>query len=213
MYGRCQATLCCVFKRNTEKPSRCFTTWTDLSETPTVSIMFLICSFYLLISHLKPLGSWQLIKFPSPGRGWGIIRPHQAWRSNHCWAFFSHGVFFLMTRPLTAYRLPVCPNMCVWGGASWRYTDRDGGWRQLRGQTHQSHPSVTATKQCTTQAPKLSACAMLRDIPEDCQTVCTTPQHQDLQMAHFADTQADLSLLCQGEIVHHNPRLDLFNHD
>lgn len=64
-----------------------------MSKHPNASIMFLICSSCLSISHLKLFASWQFIRFSSPGQGWAIIRPHQAWRGNHSWAFFSHGVF------------------------------------------------------------------------------------------------------------------------
>lgn len=61
---------------------------------PSIPIRpFPICSSCLSISHLKLFGSWQFIRFSSPGQGWAIIRPHQAWRGNHSWAFFSHGVF------------------------------------------------------------------------------------------------------------------------
>lgn len=63
---------------------------------PSIS-MRLLCSLYaascLSISHLKLFASWQFIRFSSPRQGWAIIRPHQAWRGNHSWAFFSHGVF------------------------------------------------------------------------------------------------------------------------
>lgn len=64
-----------------------------MSKHPNASIMFSICSSCLSISHLRLFGSWQFIRFSSPGQGWAIIRPHQAWRGNHSWAFFSHGVF------------------------------------------------------------------------------------------------------------------------
>lgn len=56
--------------------------------------MLPICSFYLLISHLKQFISWHFIRFSSWRWGWAIIRPRQAWKDNHCLAFWSHGVFF-----------------------------------------------------------------------------------------------------------------------
>lgn len=65
-----------------------------MSSHANVSFMFPICSACLSISHLKLFGSWQFIRLSSPGQGWAIIRPHQAWRGNHSGAFFfSHGVF------------------------------------------------------------------------------------------------------------------------
>lgn len=55
--------------------------------------MFPICSPDVSISRLKLFCSWQFIRFSSPSQGWVIIKPHQAWKGNHSWAFFSHGVF------------------------------------------------------------------------------------------------------------------------
>lgn len=153
-----------------------------MPKHPNASIMFPICSSCLSISHLRLFGSWQFIRFSSPGQGWAIIRPHQAWRGNHSWAFFSHGVF----SQWQAHWLCVGPgHVClVHCGTSPRYTDRHR-WRHRASQTHQGHSSVTVTKQCIIPAYyTISACTMLRDIPEDCHTVCKAAQHQDPQMAH-----------------------------
>lgn len=118
---------------------------------PKASIIFPICSSCLSISHLRLFGSWQFIRFSSPGQRWAIIRPHQAWRGNHNWAFFSHGVFSQwQAHWLCVGSGCVClPPSTV--GTSPRYTDRDG-WRQRPSQTHQGHSSVTVTKQCITPA-------------------------------------------------------------
>lgn len=110
-----------------------------------VSIMFPICSSCLSISHLKLFCSWQFIRFSSPGQGWAIIKPHQAWRGNHSWAFLSHGVFSQWQAHWLCwfwvfFCFPTSTVELLW------YTDREG-WRQRASQTHQAHSSVTVTKQ------------------------------------------------------------------
>lgn len=121
-----------------------------MSKHPNVSIMFPICSSCLSISHLKLFGSWQFIRFSSPGQGWAIIKPHQAWRGNHSRAFFSHGVFSQwQAHWLCWFWARLSP--FLHRGTSPRYTDRDG-WRRRASQTHQAHSSVTVTKQCITPA-------------------------------------------------------------
>lgn len=69
------------------------TTCKMMSKHPDVSVMVPICSADLSISRRKLFCSWQFIRFSSPSWGWAIIKPHQPWRGNHSWAFFSHGVF------------------------------------------------------------------------------------------------------------------------
>lgn len=76
-----------MFTWDTEKSSYC-----HLQEDAQASVMVPLCSSDLSISCWKLFCSWQFIRFSSPSLGWAIIKPHQAWRGNHSWAFFSHGV-------------------------------------------------------------------------------------------------------------------------
>ena len=170
-----------------------------MSKHSSASVMFRICSFSLSISHLKLFGSWQFIRFSSTGQGWAIIRPHQAWRGNHSWAFFSHGVF----SQWQAHWL------CVGSGCvclpSFTVELLRGTQIETEVETdaeshkHQDHSSVTVTKQCIIPAHYtisqhhterytggLSYCIV-------CKAVC----HQDPQMAHSYYKHRGLSLACQ----------------
>lgn len=144
-----------------------------MSKHPNVPVLFPICSSCLSISHLKLFGSWQFIGFSSPGQGWAIIRPHQAWRSNHSWAlFFSHGVFSqwqahwlrvgsgCVRLPASAVELlrGVC-KIETGAEADWEL-DTSGSFI-CDGNQAVYHTSPTT----------LSARTMLRDIPEDCHIV------------------------------------------
>lgn len=82
--------LCCVFKRETEKSS-CYHLGSGGQAywcVCYVPYMQPWCVDFSLLFY-----SWQFIRFSSRSQGWAIIKPHQAWRGNHSWAFFSHGVF------------------------------------------------------------------------------------------------------------------------
>lgn len=85
--------LCYAVCSNKTQRSHHVTTWAEMARHTDVSVKFPICSRDVSISCLKLFCSWQFIRFSSRSQGWAIIKPHQAWRGNHSWAFFSHGVF------------------------------------------------------------------------------------------------------------------------
>lgn len=86
-------------------------------------------------------------------------------------------------------------------GTSPRYTDRDG-WRQ-RGESDTSGSFICNGNHAVyhRSPAALSACAMLRDIPEDCHIVCKAARHRDPQMAHSEQTRAGLSLSCHRDVL------------
>lgn len=158
------------------------TTCKEMSKHPSASIMFPICSSCLLISHLKLFGSWQFIGFSSPGQGWTIIRPHQAWRGNHCWAFFSHGVFAQWQA-----RWLCVGSGCVCLPASTvellQGTQIETGV-ETESQTHQGHSSVTVTKQGITPAHYTISVHHAERYTWGLSYYPQVAWHQDPQMAH-----------------------------
>lgn len=120
-----------------------------MSERPTSSIMFPICSFFLSIS------SCLAADRSSASHLWASDEPS----SDH----IRHGEAisartFLVMVCFPQWQAPwLCVgygwlSACLSSGTSQRYTDKDRGGDRGESQTHQVHPSVTVSKQCITPA-------------------------------------------------------------
>lgn len=141
-------TLCCIFKWDTEKSSYYHLQRIARTSRCVCYVPYMQPWFVLFFFSPPFLCSWQFIGFSSPSQGWAIIKPHQAWRGNHSWAFFSHGVFSQwQARWLCSLwvRLSPVPPRDTCARIE---TGGDGG----ESLTRQARSSVTVTKQCNTQA-------------------------------------------------------------
>lgn len=108
--------------------------------------------------------------------------------------FFSHGVFSQWQAHWLCWFWTRSSPLSLRRGTSPRYTDRDG---RAGGDTQGRVRHTSGSLACDgnhvvyhSSPAALSACAMLRDIPEDCHIVWEAARHQDPQMAHSEQTRA-----------------------